>query len=82
MEDILQRLGFEVVFTGDTFSVKVPSWRATKDISIKEDIVEEIGRINGYELVADAPILGPFSIAAKNEAIVLRDTVNSYFSSR
>lgn len=81
-EDILQRLGFEVSFTGDEFTVKVPSWRATKDISIKEDIVEEIGRINGYELVADTPILGPFSIAAKNEAIVLRDTINSYFSSR
>lgn len=81
-EDILQRLGFEAVFTGDAFSVKVPSWRATKDISIKEDLVEEIGRINGYELVADTPILGPFSIAAKNEAIVLRNTINAYFSSR
>lgn len=82
VEDILRRLGFEVSFTGDVFTVKVPSWRATKDISIKEDLVEEIGRINGYEQVADTPILGPFSIAEKNEAIVLRDTINAYFSSR
>ena len=28
--------------------VTVPSWRATKDISIPEDLVEEIGRLHGY----------------------------------
>lgn len=81
VEDILVRLGFETTFTGDTFSVKVPSWRATKDISIKEDIVEEIGRINGYELVPNTPITGPFSIAEKNESIELRNRINAYFSS-
>ena len=30
------------------FSVTVPSWRATKDISIKDDLVEEVGRMIGY----------------------------------
>lgn len=80
-EEILRRLGFEAAFAGDTFSVRVPSWRATKDISIKEDLAEEIGRINGYELVPDTPILGPFSIARKNESIELRDRINTYFSS-
>lgn len=79
-EDILARLGFEASFAGDTFSVRVPSWRATKDISIKEDIVEEIGRINGYEQVPNTPITGPFSIATKNKAIELRDRINAYFS--
>jgi phenylalanyl-tRNA synthetase beta chain len=29
-------------------SITVPSWRATKDISIPEDLVEEIGRMVGY----------------------------------
>lgn len=61
--------------------MKVPSWRATKDISIKEDLVEEIGRINGYELVPNTPITGPFSIATKNESIELRDQINIYLSS-
>lgn len=81
-EDILARLGFEASFAGDTFSVRVPSWRATKDISIKEDLVEEIGRINGYELVPDTPITGPFSIAAKNASIELRNRINAYLSAR
>ena len=79
-EEILVRLGFETTFTGDTFSVKVPSWRATKDISIKEDLVEEIGRINGYEQVPNTPITGPFSIAEKNKSIELRNSINAYFS--
>lgn len=33
------------------FSVTVPSWRATKDISIKDDLVEEIGRMIGYATI-------------------------------
>jgi phenylalanyl-tRNA synthetase beta chain len=29
-------------------TVTVPSWRATKDISIADDLVEEVGRMIGY----------------------------------
>ena len=32
-----------------TFTVEVPSWRATKDVTIKADIIEEITRIYGYD---------------------------------
>lgn len=81
IENILHRLGFEVSWAGDEFSAVVPSWRATKDISIKEDLVEEIGRIYGYDRVPDVPVFGPFSIASKNHEIELRDLVNTYFSS-
>ena len=45
----LQSLGFGVVLSGETFSVSVPSWRATKDVTIKADIIEEITRIYGYD---------------------------------
>ena len=34
---------------GDNFHIKVPSWRATKDVTIKADIIEEITRIYGYD---------------------------------
>ena len=33
----------------DNFHVVVPSWRATKDVTIKADIIEEITRIYGYD---------------------------------
>lgn len=47
--DILSRLGFEVKTSNEDFEVVVPSFRATKDISIKEDLVEEIFRMYGYD---------------------------------
>ena len=45
---ILESLGFEVKKLKDKYSLTIPTWRATKDISIKEDIIEEIARIYGY----------------------------------
>lgn len=45
----LTSLGFGVNFENDKFSVTVPSWRATKDVTIKADIIEEITRIYGYD---------------------------------
>jgi phenylalanyl-tRNA synthetase beta chain len=35
--------------------VTVPSWRATKDVSIKDDLVEEVGRMIGYDTIAPRP---------------------------
>lgn len=48
---ILEQLGFEVKGKKDELSVRIPSWRATKDISIAEDLVEEIIRIYGYDKI-------------------------------
>ncbi len=45
----LTDLGFKVTLENDSFSVVVPSWRATKDVTIKADIIEEITRIYGYD---------------------------------
>ncbi len=45
----LTSLGFGVELEGDDFSVTVPSWRATKDVTMKADIIEEITRIYGYD---------------------------------
>ncbi|MBR4574648.1 MAG: phenylalanine--tRNA ligase subunit beta [Lachnospiraceae bacterium] len=49
IEDTLKGLGFGVDRRSDDFTVHVPSWRATKDISMQADIVEEITRIYGYD---------------------------------
>ncbi len=51
MTHILTRLGFGVKQKKNSLIVQVPSWRATKDISLPEDIVEEIARMYGYEKV-------------------------------
>ena len=45
----LVSLGFGVECESGNYTVKVPSWRATKDVTIKADIIEEITRIYGYD---------------------------------
>jgi phenylalanyl-tRNA synthetase beta chain len=45
---ILERLQFTV---SDDFTVTVPSWRASKDISVADDLVEEVGRMIGYDTI-------------------------------
>ncbi len=45
----LKSLGFGVKLEDNAFTVDVPSWRATKDITLKADIIEEITRIYGYD---------------------------------
>ncbi len=56
---ILESLEFGVRETAaGIFSVTVPSWRATKDISIKDDLLEEVGRMVGYESIKPhAPLI-------------------------
>jgi phenylalanyl-tRNA synthetase beta chain len=59
---ILEALAFGVdEHTPGMLRVTVPSWRATKDVSIKDDLVEEIGRMIGYGTIDPAPPL----VAAK-----------------
>lgn len=54
--EILGGLGFKVESEEDELSVLIPTWRAAKDVSIKEDILEEIVRIFGYDnVVSTAP---------------------------
>jgi len=48
---ILERLGFEVKKKGENLSVTIPTWRATKDISIPEDLIEEVARVFGYDKI-------------------------------
>lgn len=53
---ILEKLGFKVTVEKDYYDVVVPTFRATKDIKIKEDLIEEIARIYGLENFAPKPL--------------------------
>jgi phenylalanyl-tRNA synthetase beta chain len=55
---ILTALGFGVAERAPAaLSVRVPTWRATKDIALKDDLVEEIGRMVGYDSITPTPPL-------------------------
>jgi phenylalanyl-tRNA synthetase beta chain len=51
---LLARLGFEAEGE-DTLSIRVPPWRATGDVDLPEDIVEEVGRLYGFEKLGFSP---------------------------
>ncbi len=55
----LKSLGFAVKYENGNFEVDVPTWRITKDVTIKADIIEEITRIYGYD---NFEIKSPLSI--------------------
>jgi phenylalanyl-tRNA synthetase beta chain len=45
---LLKKLGFGVYHNHGHYTITVPTYRGTKDITRKEDIVEEVGRFYGY----------------------------------
>lgn len=49
---ILKNLGFGVEREEDKLKVTIPTWRATRDVAIKEDILEEVIRIYGFNNIS------------------------------
>lgn len=49
--DILVRLGMKVTFSEDAWSATVPAYRF--DISIEEDLIEEVARVYGYNSIPE-----------------------------
>jgi phenylalanyl-tRNA synthetase beta chain len=77
---ILESLAFVVSEPAPgVFSVTVPSWRATKDISIKDDLVEEVGRMIGYDSIAPQAPLVPASVPPANPSRRFQHDVRNLF---
>ena len=51
IRNIFSSLGFSVdaLESPDSIEVVVPSFRATKDVECEADLIEEVGRITGYD---------------------------------
>ncbi len=78
---ILDNLDFGVEDLGDgMFDVTVPSYRATKDIGIPEDLIEEVGRIYGYDNVVPRPPLVELNQPHDNARRRFEQQVRSYLS--
>lgn len=80
----LTALGFGVKLEGDDFTVDVPSWRATKDVTMKADIIEEITRIYGYDNfalnTACAPLYPVRTFEEKNVEEQVKDILVKRYS--
>ncbi len=80
IQEILGKLGFDLIsYNSSLITLSVPSWRASKDVSIKEDIAEEVIRIYGYDNIPLSPLTSEFSISSGNNEKSLRNTTLSFF---
>lgn len=61
VQAILGSLGFAVRSRGTQLSTLAPTWRSTGDISIPDDVLEEVARIYGYEDIPVTPLSGTFT---------------------
>ena len=74
---ILQSLGFGVKKSKDELEVIIPTWRATRDISIPEDLVEEAARIFGYNnLEPTMPMVAMRAPEFNQERLIEREIKN------
>ncbi len=64
---ILQSLDFAVENKNGKLDIAVPGYRATKDVSLPDDIVEEVGRIFGYDNVPPEAPMVPCEPPSRNE---------------
>lgn len=68
---ILTSLDFDVREYDEHFEVGVPSFRATKDIAIEDDLIEEVGRMHRYDNIAEQPLAGVLTVPVREPELWL-----------
>lgn len=76
----LSNVGFVVDILSDNQSLNIttPLWRT--DIHIKEDLYEEVGRLNGFDNIPQALPLRPFKGSPKNQLFALKSEIRNILS--
>lgn len=64
--DILTRLGFGVTPAAGGFAVRVPAARATKDVTVEQDLIEEVGRHFRYGNVPERALVAEIAPPARD----------------
>lgn len=78
----LEILGFDVVIDGGNLHVTAPTWRSTGDISIKDDVMEEVARMYGYDHFEATPFTTTFDRAINQKDIDLIRNCKEYLAFR
>ena len=78
----LEILGFDVAIDGDNMHVIAPTWRSTGDISIKDDVMEEVARMYGYDHFEATPFETSFTGAINQKEIDLVRNIKEYLAIR
>ena len=65
-EGVMQRLGLQFTAAPGLLTVAPPSWRF--DLQIEEDLIEEVVRVLGYQILPNTPPLAPVTARPRSEA--------------
>ena len=76
MAETLENVEFKVELAGENLVVMVPYWRT--DIHIVEDVIEEIGRLNGYDNIT--PTNPYHATYTKNPMVALKNSTRDFLS--
>jgi len=71
--NILKKLGFGIKEAGDKLNVSIPTRRI--DVSIQEDLIEEIGRIYGFEKIKGEVPSASLIPPVRNENLIYRNKI-------
>jgi len=63
---VMKRLGLQTTEAEGTITVTPPSWRF--DLSIEEDLIEEVIRVLGFGTLPDTPPIAPVTARVRREA--------------
>lgn len=78
--NILSSLGFNITNKNSNFEVIVPTHRATKDINIKADLVEEIARIYGYDNIKPKTTIQPLQTTETDYTKITENQIKDLLS--
>jgi phenylalanyl-tRNA synthetase beta chain len=68
MAEIFERLGMQIEPCDESWQVTPPAWRF--DISIEEDLIEEVARVHGFDQIPETDPATPLAIPAVSETRV------------
>ncbi|GHD44467.1 phenylalanyl-tRNA synthetase beta subunit [Marinobacter persicus] len=78
VENILTRLGLSIEeANGESWQVTAPSFRP--DLAIEEDLIEEVGRIYGYNNLPVTEPVGSLGLSVREEAIRPTSAIRNFF---
>ena len=79
---VLTRLGYEVNYKNGLYSVVVPTYRSTGDVSLKDDVMGDIARLLSFESFEAQPLTISFDHAVLQNKVFLETRIKEYLSSR
>ncbi|MEG2457905.1 MAG: phenylalanine--tRNA ligase subunit beta [Bacilli bacterium] len=79
VNDIFNNLGFSFTTKNDNYTVTIPFRRM--DVSIKEDLIEEVGRILGYDYIKETKVKALLSPGSYNPNTLYKKEISKYLRS-